>query len=151
MILHCTCGRAVDVRETTVAVTCPVCVARAMMPAPPPEGAEPVKRIPAALKAAVSAHCCNFINGQHQEERPCSVCTGFPCPYFERAVLPVVGIAAQCAYKEAYAPEKAVELRHCECGAVLEPRERMCEKCRRNRSRAAKRKYAKRSRGHVDS
>jgi len=101
------------------------------------------------LTRFVRTECANYDSHRKLciDGKPCKVLAGQPCRHFERAVLG----APEHPYKlpgydyrklfEQYGrinPKLAgrgVVIRRCECGATLQPRERVCEKCRARKRR----------------
>jgi len=81
----------------------------------------------------------------------CNIEIGERCSYFEKAVLPVaveLGIsekinsayAKQVGLKE-YHTKRNNKTRYCECGAILKPRHRYCEKCSKKHRRQGQREW----------
>ena len=109
----------------------------------------------------VEAECANFVrsgrpafNGcilppEGVAEGACLVRDGKRCRYFEAALLPLgekddIAEAARYraaadTYRTAHGLAGAGERRHCECGAPIQKRRRMCEACRALRRRETRR------------
>ena len=106
------------------------------------------------------------------EESICLVKRGKRCGFFEHNILPLADHPAPVGYKTIPAdptlPDrrkvarraylelhglipKEVKRPYPDCGAELSPGRRVCDSCKAKRSRAAKRKYARKVRAAVDS
>lgn len=130
----------------------------------------PVRRN--ALTSFIRQHCANWtgdtcigVDGAKQfNQGACLVMQGKPCPYFEKAVLPICDSAYPCADDKAVkqyrlliklyhkcnhniVESEQVKVRLCECGASLLPRQRMCAKCRRRRRLESYRRKNRKSQG----
>jgi len=112
-------------------------------------------RVPSSLRALVRSECCNHLDGQHLGELPCAVLAGRRCGWFERALLPVASQQVQEAYSQMVSNggqvHRRIASRHCQCGAALEPRQRYCETCRKERRRRSARKAQRKRRVPVSS
>ena len=93
------------------------------------------------LSVFVKKECANFYEGACVFKDVCIVLNGAPCRYFERAVLgpadygyrlpgyDYAGISHE--YRNVTKAEIRTALqRTCECGRILQKRQRMCEKCK---------------------
>lgn len=101
--------------------------------------------------------CANYdhhYGGCLFDERGCRVEKGERCSYFERAVLPTafdIG-CGESVLDQYQSRTKSVmrvphkEVRRCSCGAILKPRQRFCDRCKRKRRSKAVREYRHRSR-----
>jgi len=102
------------------------------------------------LARFVRRECANY-DAHHRlcsNDQPCRVLNGEPCSYFERVVLGPPDYSYKLPgydYRRLFnaygrintkLAGRAVVIRTCACGAVLQPRERVCEKCREQRRRA---------------
>jgi hypothetical protein len=99
--------------------------------------------------------CANFDRSdneclfEHDGSYTCRVAAGKRCGFFENAVLPAaasLGLGSLIA--NSYADKvglvgfrpKLRSARRCQCGEVLQPRQRVCRKCVRDRQRLAYRR-----------
>ena len=95
--------------------------------------------------------CANYDHhyGGCLVEATCKVEQGRRCGYFERAVLPT-GNAEVCQKYEQHCgvkgPLARAQLRRCECGQILDDRQRFCEKCRKRRRQKTNRENQKKHR-----
>jgi hypothetical protein len=97
--------------------------------------------------------CCNYDHyyGGCLFDSECKIEAGKRCGYFEKAVLPIaqeLGISEQinAAYADKvglteFNPKSEVKTRRCECGAILKPRHRYCEKCSKKHRRQGQREW----------
>ena len=114
------------------------------------------------LQRFVRRECADYDESQGAciHDKACSVLAGEPCAHFERAVLGppdypyrVPGYNYHKIFSEygkinpAFAA-RGVSVRRCECGAILQPRQRVCEKCRDRKRRETYRESKRRSRNH---
>jgi len=112
------------------------------------------------LSVFVKAECANW-DTHYQccaDDKPCKVLCGQPCAYFERAVLGPPDYPYKLPgydYRKLFdgygqinpkLAARAVVIRKCECGASLQPRERVCEKCRAEKRRQAYRQHRQKRR-----
>ena len=112
--------------------------------------------MPLSLAAYARSNCAcwNNTNGCYRTEivdmtmeppraelGPCLVGEGKPCQYFRQAIYPDKGCPQQIRFTYGVIDRgvKGIESRFCQCGAELRYRERVCEKCRRQRRLESKR------------
>lgn len=88
----------------------------------------------------------------------CLVESGHRCFYFEKAVLPIagqIGLANQIS--DLYSKNTGLiiriknKARYCECGEILPPRKRFCDKCQKQRRREHYRKMKQNQRDKMST
>ena len=110
------------------------------------------------LRTFIKKECANYYENGCVYDHPCLVFEGKRCKYFEKSVLGPADykfrlpgydyqkIFRQYAVFHNHLYGVEVELRKCECGEILKPRQRRCEKCSKKRARTTNRERQKKHR-----
>ncbi len=107
------------------------------------------------LAAFARKHCANWDTAQRRciVNDECLLNQGKACHYFQRSVWPICDPAYRWAtetkahpelvgeYRILYGKAGHQDARRCACGAVLQPRLRVCDKCKQRNRRTAYRRY----------